>query len=72
MSFNLYEHPDVTSAIRTGFPRHKYKRTTFCPNCGTELNEDSKMYIMNFKGVKTVLGCNECIETESVEEALDE
>lgn len=68
----LLEHPDVTSAIRTGLPRHKYKRTIYCPNCGAELTEESTLYSMNIKGFKTILGCNECIETESAEEALDE
>ena len=54
----MLEHPDITSALRTGHPRgYVEPETIYCPICGAE-NPD-KLY--RFRDDREWFGCSECI-----------
>ena len=36
------EHPDITSALRTGYPRNHRETHYYCEECGRELTGESK------------------------------
>lgn len=37
----LREHPEIESAIRTGYPTWKQPKTHYCEECGAELDEEA-------------------------------
>ena len=39
------EHPDITAAMRYGYPtRNESEVPMFCENCGAEIDEDDDFY----------------------------
>lgn len=59
------EHPDITSALRTGYPLGTPPMPK-CPVCGEEC---STFYIDYFG---EVVGCNDCISTSDACEYEEE
>lgn len=52
------QHPDVTSALRTGYPSGHKDREPICPVCGNECEEIYKDRFGRH------VGCDVCISTQ--------
>lgn len=51
------QHPDITAAERTGYPRHRQPRVfTTCDWCGTEIQEGDEYYEIHGE-----ILCAECV-----------
>lgn len=58
------DHPDIASALRTGYPSGNKDREPICPVCGDPCET---IYIRQHSG--TVLGCDCCIDSKDAWEA---
>lgn len=65
MSYNSYQHPDITRALETGYPGEDI--TPVCPKCGWECDT---VYTDGTTG--DILGCNNCVDAMDAREALCE
>ena len=54
----MLEHPEITNALRTGYPHGEPKWPT-CPVCGSECEE---VYMDNSGDI---FACSECVKTQS-------
>ena len=66
----MIEHPDITAALATGYPRNAPAALPLCPVCG----EECETIYSRYDG--EVVGCESCITTmfstdwwDAVEEA---
>ena len=57
------EHPQITNALRTGWPDGKKPEYPKCPVCGQDCGELFKDILGN------VLGCDECVRPTNAWEA---
>ena len=55
----MIEHPDITVALATGYPRNAPTALPLCPVCGEECETIYKRYDGE------VVGCESCIVTAS-------
>lgn len=62
---DLPDHPDITAAMRTGYPYRKQPKPHCCPVCGQEISYLSVLYI---NGANEVIGCDECLSPVDAEE----
>lgn len=60
---NCPEHPDIQRALEYGYEEVDQ---LLCPNCGTDLNYDDKVFKMDGQ----VIGCEHCIDTADAEDEL--
>lgn len=62
--YNL-EHPDITAALRTGYPRgYVEPDVPRCPECGKECE---RLYLNN---QQDIVGCDNCITERFAEDVL--
>lgn len=61
---NDLEHPEITNALRTGYP-HKMPPVPRCPIC----NEECSTIYIDYYG--NAAGCEECIGTADAYEYFD-
>ena len=54
---NNLEHPDITSALNTGYPSGYDDTPTVCPVCGSE--DCDTIYIE--RETHTAIGCDQCL-----------
>lgn len=57
MNFEIPDHPDIASAMRTGYPRGVEEKEPVCPECGQPCDTIYK----NNDGI--VIGCDNCVST---------
>lgn len=53
---NIPDHPDIRSALLTGYPRHEQPETIFCDECGTDITDDDK-----FEDCQHECLCRDCL-----------
>ena len=63
----MLEHPDITSARRTGYPADYKETHQYCPVCGSK---DPWYFYFSYKE-QEVVGCSECVKERSDIEAYN-
>ena len=62
--YNL-EHPDITAALRTGYPRgHREPPEPRCPECGKVCERLYRNHLLD------IVGCDNCITELFAEDVL--
>ena len=44
MAIDLYDHPEIESMIRTGYPTWCQPKTIYCDCCGEDISDDAEIY----------------------------
>ena len=57
MSMNIPDHPDITSAMKTGYPSWGQLQPLCCDNCSEELGDEDEVYTDQHHEVL----CKECL-----------
>jgi len=65
----INDHPDITAAIRTGYPRGKQPKTHRCPVCGEEIDAGTTLYI---NWANEIVGCSDCLLSVDAEEHFND
>ena len=69
--YELDDHPDIKSVMRTGYLKQYQKRSFCCPACGAELDSESTIYSLSVHGDEITIGCNECVQIRTVAELYE-
>lgn len=56
MSYDLREHPDIESALRTGYGLHNQPQSTYCEECGKCLDDEDE-----YEDAQHEYLCEECL-----------
>ncbi len=62
----MIEHPDITRALRTGYPDVDIEYPAHCPACGCECD----YFYRDCSGA--VFGCENCVERVDAEDKNDQ
>jgi len=65
----INDHPDITAAQRTGYPRGKQSKTRCCPVCGEEIDAGTALYL---NWANEIVGCSECLRSVDAEEYFND